>query len=308
MTPATVPATSEMPASRWALLTLALIALTIGLHILIAYHMDVFGIFRDTRGRALITSEHERKAKYLLSQHYVPENFDALIVGASASVNWNPGDLTGYRFYNESLEGGDASEQRRIVEQALPTGHFKVALVGLYPRITALHVLQDGFDQVKASEALGSIGTLGVEYDVLHDRIAHTPSIFFPNGSHLLPVVPSPRHGQLFPPLDASQDPEAVADYRALVEELMAHGVRVIYVASPLLGSSYEPNKQTMQDYMASVARTMPPAPLIDFNGPEYAAFRDDNTNFIDNVHLSPKGAETLSQLLNIRMHQILGD
>jgi len=42
-----------------------------------------FGPFRHlsrSRGRALITSEHERKAKYLLNQAYVPANFDALII------------------------------------------------------------------------------------------------------------------------------------------------------------------------------------------------------------------------------------
>jgi len=155
----------QMSASLWLAMTLGLIALLIGLHILLAWRLDLFGIYRDPRGRALITSEHERKAKYLLNQAYVPANFDALIIGASASVNWHSNYFTGYRFYNESIEGGDASEERRLVDQALPQGHFKVALVALTPRVTALHILQDGFDQVTRTEVLGSISSLGVEYD-----------------------------------------------------------------------------------------------------------------------------------------------
>jgi len=290
---------------RWLIATAALLALLAALNLGIAWRMDVFGILRDPRGRALITSEHERKAKYLLNQAYVPENFDALIIGASASVNWHPEYLNGYHFYNESLEGGDASEQRKLVEQALPQGHFKVALVALYPRITGMHLLQDGFDQVKRSEALGSITLYGIEYDAFRDRIEHNPPTFFPNGSHSLPAHPPPAHDN-GGPLDPTQDPEAVADYKALVQELMDRGVRIIYVDSPLFGPHYDFNKDVMDTYMASVIKTMPSAPVIDFNAPQYASFRDDATNFIDGVHLSAKGADTLSQMLNERMQQVL--
>ena len=151
----------EMPAWRWLAASLGLMVLLAGVSILLAWRLDIYGILRDPAGRQLITSEHERKAKYLLNQAYVPANYDALIIGASASVNWHGEYLTGYRFYNESVEGGDASEERKLVEQALPRGHFRVALVGLYPRITGLHLLQDGFERVNRTEALGSLSSLG---------------------------------------------------------------------------------------------------------------------------------------------------
>jgi len=292
---------------RWLATTLALIALVIAINLLFAWRLDVFGIFRDPTGRKLITSEHERKAKYLLNQAYVPDNFDALIIGASASVNWRPEDLTGFRFYNESLEGGDASEERKLVEQALPKGHFKIALVGLYPRITALHVLQDGFDQVKKSEALGSISALGIEYDAIRDRIHPRPATFFPDGSHVLPPHASPATDQVYEPVIIEQDPIAVEDYRALVQELMDRGVRIIYVANPLYGRLYQVSRNQIDAYMESVKSTMPSAPIIDFNSPEYTAFRDNPQNYIDEVHLSPRGARDLTLMLNVKMHQILG-
>jgi len=114
----------EMPAWRWLAASLGLMVLLAGVSILLAWRLDIYGILRDPAGRQLITSEHERKAKYLLNQAYVPANYDALIIGASASVNWHGEYLTGYRFYNESVEGGDASEERKLVETVLADGNY----------------------------------------------------------------------------------------------------------------------------------------------------------------------------------------
>jgi len=114
-----------MSASLWLAMTLGLIALLIGLHILLAWRLDLFGIYRDPHGRTLITSEHERKAKYLLNQAYVPANFDALIIGASASVNWHSNYFTGYRFYNESIEGETPAKSAGWWSKLCPKGTSK---------------------------------------------------------------------------------------------------------------------------------------------------------------------------------------
>jgi hypothetical protein len=312
MTSATIGSAAEAPkpmsAGLWLGMTLGLTALLIGLHIFIAWRLDLFGIYRDPHGRALITSEHERKAKYLLNQAYVPANFNALIIGASASVNWQGSYFTGYRLYNESLEGGDASEERRLVEQALPRGRFKVALVALNPRITSLHILQDGFDQVTRAEVLGSIGSLGLEYDALLERIHPSPRTYFPDGSHTLPVHAPPGPNDIGGGLDRAEDPEAVNDYRSLVQELIDRGTRIVYVVYPMYGPALKHNKDLVAGYMRSVATNMPPSPVIDFNAPEYASFRDDPNNYIDEIHLSPTGADKLCQMLNTRMHEALHD
>jgi len=304
--PATQPA--QMSPGRWFVTTLGLIAFLIGVHIAIAWRMDIFGIFRDTRGRALITSEHERKAKYLLNQVYVPENFDALIIGASVSVNWRSDKLTGYRFYNESLEGGDASEERRLVEQALPRGHFKVALVGLYPRITSLHLLQDGFDKVTRAEVLGSISALGLEYDTVMNRLHPQPQTYFPDGSHELPKHAPPGINDAGGRMDGTLDPESVEDYRFAVQSLADRGTRIVYVVYPMYQPNYLVNQDMMAGYLKEVTSILPPGPVIDFNGPEYTSFRSDPTNYIDLIHLSSTGAAKITRLLNTRMHEVLRD
>jgi hypothetical protein len=299
---------AQMPAGRWFFTTLGLIALLILVHIAIAWRMDLFGIFRDAHGRALITSEHERKAKYLLNQAYVPANFDSLIVGASASVNWRSNELTGYRFYNESLEGGDASEERKLVDQALIRGHYKVALVVLYPRVTSLHLLQDGFDQVTRTEVLGSINALGLEYDAVMNRVHPRPQNYFPDGSHELPKHAPPGATDGGSQIDPTQDTEAVEDYRFAVQSLADRGTRIVYVVCPLYQPNYLVNQKIMAAYLKKATSIMPPGPVIDFNAPEYTSFRSDPGNYIDFIHLSSTGAEKISRILNTRMHEALQD
>jgi hypothetical protein len=296
----------EQTSRRWLLAFFGLSCLLIAVNAFVAYRMDIYGIFRDSRGRALVTSEHERKGKFLLNQAYVPVNFDALIIGASSQVNWHADYLTGYRFYNESIEGGDASEERRLVEQALPHGHFKVALVGFYPRTTQLHVLQDGFDQVERSEAFGSINSLGTEYDIVMDRIRHRSAQFFPDGSHVLPIHKPPTPDSVRTRMSIDPDPVAVEDYRALIQELAASGTRIVYVIDPLYDPQFQFNRGVYEQYKQFIHTTMPPAPVIDFNAPEYTEFRKDANNFIDDVHLSATGAETISHILNERLQQVL--
>ncbi len=298
------PATAaKLSSGRWLLWTLALLALAAGAELALAWRLDVFGVLRDPAGRALITSSHERQAKYLLNEAYVPENFNALIIGASASVNWRPRRLTGYRFYDESLEGGNATEQRKLVESALQRGHFQVALVGIFPRITGSHELQDGLDQVNRAEAFGSLAAFNIELERLVDTLRHRTPTFYPDGSHEMPSTkPEPPKVKM----NMNQDPQAVEDYRALVQELIAHGVRVIYVVYPVYTPAYDFNRDALLAYRKHFPATLPPAPIIDLNAPEYKSFRDDPANYIDEIHLSRTGADKLTGLINTRMHQLL--
>ncbi len=298
------PATAvQLSSGRWLLWTLLLLALAVGAELALAWRLDVFGILRDPAGRALITSSHERQAKYLLNEAYVPENFNALIVGASASVNWRPQRLTGYRFYDESLEGGNAAEQRRLVELALKRGHFQVALVGIFPRITGSHELQDGLDQVNRAEAFGSLAAFNIEAEMLVDKLRHRTPSFYPDGSHEMPSTrPEPPKVKM----NMKQDAQAIEDYRTLVQELEAHGTRVLYVVYPVYTPAFDFNHDALLAFRKSFPATLPPAPILDLNQPQYKAFRDDPANYIDEIHLSRKGADQLTDMINARMHELL--
>jgi UDP:flavonoid glycosyltransferase YjiC (YdhE family) len=99
---------------------------------------------------------------------------------------------------------------------------------------------------------------------------------------------------------------DGVEDYRALVQELAARGVRIVYVTYPMYEPAYEPNKAAYDRYLAAMRKWMPPAPIIDFNEPQYSSFRADAANFIDAVHLSASGSAQFSDMLRIQVAQAL--
>ena len=297
-----------MSAGRWLALMLGFVGFLAVVSCAVAWALDPFGVLRNPRGRLLRASEDERQAKYLLNEWYVPANFDALIIGASGSLNWKSDLLTGYRFYNESTYGGDATEERLMVEEALKRGHFKVAFVCFHPLITAKHKLQDGLENVSSSEALGSVISVRLTYEMLHDLLRPKQAYYQPDGGHAMPKLPplkdDPKGTLAMPTVDS----QAVADYQALVRELEAHGVRVIYVEYPLHEPHYEIVRQGTEEYTKWLLSVMPPAPFINFQDAAHEAFRKDDSNFIDEAHLTPKGAAIICRELNQRMHAILHD
>jgi len=300
---ATAPDKATMTGRAWVVTTLAIVAIVVGLNLLFVWKTDIFGLLRDARGRELRTSRHERKAKYFLNFHYVPENFDGLVIGASTSLNWRLPKITGYHFYNESLLGADGSEQRKFIDKALETGHFKVALVGISRGLTDRHDLQDGLGQADPHEALGSF----YSYVLSVDRFLHPKSQYATDGSWQMtevPELPPPGGHYMTTPLDH----KALDDYRIMTQHLLDHGTRVVYVVSPHYGLDLDGSGPILADYDRTVLAQMPPAPVIDFNGPEYKYFWDNPVNYNDVDHLSPAGADLITTLINQHMHELLHD
>jgi hypothetical protein len=144
--------------------------------------------------------------------------------------------------------------------------------------------------------------------DRLHDRPLHRPSNFYPDGGWVFPPhkltppdpnVPFPRN---------AKDQKAADDYRIMIEELMAHGTRVVYVVTPHFGLYQNGARQAFADLVRDFLATNPPAPLINFNDDRFAAIHDNPEYFIDEDHLSPGAVPVVSKLVIEQMHEVLHD
>ena len=87
-------------------------------------------------------------------------------------------------------------------------------------------------------------------------------------------------------------------DFRSMVQAVRDRGARIVYVVPPLYEPLYEVNRASYAAYLDTIRRALPPAPVIDFDGPEYASLRSDPDNFRDCFHLNPTGAATFTALL----------
>src|SRR5438874_2296152 len=146
-----------MTSRRWLISLLAIVLSGIALCAAAAYFIDPYGLLRNSSGRALSIFFAERKAKFLMSKRYVPSNFQGLVIGPSASANWDLSVVAGTRMFNESLDGGNAREEKILVDQALRRGNYRLAVLILHPIMTASHDAKEGLDTASSTEAVGSI-------------------------------------------------------------------------------------------------------------------------------------------------------
>jgi len=288
-----------MTSRTWILQIAAASAIVLCLNMAVAYCMDPYGVMRDPRGRELRVIFSGRKAKFLLSKHYVPANYDSLIIGPSSSENWDLTAIPGFKIYNESILGANVVEEKSIVDQALSVGHFKLALCIMYPTMTSNHVINDGLDSVSSAEALGSIH-LYVHEAVQVLAALHLPvgRLSAPDGATPLKQVPAYFSLVQFDPSYFHLDPVAVESYIDMLGSLRSRGARIVYIIPPL----YEPcralNAVALNDYKQSMQRILPAAPIIDLDGPDFANFRSDASNYLDCFHLTTSGAIKVDKYL----------
>ena len=263
------------------------------------YAFDPYGVLRSAKGRQLPVYFAERKAKFLLSEWYVPENFDGLILGPSSSANWNPTVIPGAHLYNESLLGANVAEEKLMMEQALRRGHYKLVLCVIYPTMTSKHEINGGLDTVTTSEAFASIHAFVHEAGILlrSMQISFGKEQAPFNGSVVIRDENQYGIGVLWADY-FKQDPVAVTDYREMVQELRERGAEIVYVVPPL----YEPcdalNAERYAQYRQSILEQLPAGPVIDFQTPEYRSFRDSKERFGDCYHLRASGAVQMDEML----------
>src|SRR5512132_1384998 len=72
-----------MDPRKWLITTISMMLACLALIAGFNAAVDIYGLYRPTTGRRLVPLGDERIAKYLLSARYVPENFNAILSGAS---------------------------------------------------------------------------------------------------------------------------------------------------------------------------------------------------------------------------------
>jgi len=302
-----------MTPRRWIATTL-LFTLLLGAAVAVCNaRADIYGLFRDTRGRRLPIYDSERRGKYLLSQHYVPENFDAILLGSSVTSTWDTGGIHAYRTYNESTDGGNITEMKLLAETVLRSPGLRLALLVVHPYMTDTHGLNA--DEMGSAEYWGALGSISLlrayklrfavesgRDDLVWDDRGGERKNDAPAGSGLSPLNPVLRR-IIQSEGDVTIDPVALGEYRDLIATLRARGVKLVAVVPPLYEGLLAPRRERFARYASRLLALFAPGDLvIDFNGPEFAAFRADPANFRDGVHHSRRGAAEIVRAIDARL------
>jgi hypothetical protein len=273
---------------------------------------DLYGLFRDTHGRRLPIFGSERRGKYLLSHRYVPENFQAVLLGSSVTSNWNTGGITLVPTYNESTDGGNISEEKLLAETVLRSPGLRLAICVIHPYLTDSHGLNA--DEMKPSEYWGALGSISLLQSYkLRRTVARGGELLAWDAfgaehkeevDGLLPLNPVLRRLMKSPdPIQV--DELALREYAELLAELRQRQVRLVAVIPPTLEELLVPRRDEMDRYARRVLALFTPEELVvDLESPEYRAFRLERKNFRDGVHLSARGADEVVRILDDRLRR----
>lgn len=284
------------------LLGLALVA---GLIAAASWAWDPYGLFRDAEGRALPVYAAERTSKHLLARRYIPENFEGVLFGPSQSDNLDPRGLAPLEVYNASLNGGNASELKLIMEALLGAGPPRFVILCLSDYITKdygrkTHAITP--DEVRgALGSLASVKLLKPYLDVtLRGRPAYADAVGYKDFTLDSPDrTPAEVAREIETKRARYQrlvtDDRALKDLQAMIDAARGAGVKVFAYFHPYPEARLEIVGEPYREYQARVRALFSPEDVIlDLCDEVHEPFRRDLSNYRDSAHLSVQGARAV--------------
>lgn len=302
--------TRSMSARAWLIETICLTASLLIAVVLGNMSIDIYGIFRNAQGRYLLVYGDERVAKYLLSEKYVPDNFDALLIGSSVSANWNMGQIDGLRVYNESLNGGNIVEEKTLVDQALPGSRIHVVFLIIHPYLTSSHEFETvGLTPRENLAALGSQSLLDAYTNEVRIKLHREEQHFDEFGTDDVGDAPKKLNATLqklmSPGTEFDADEVAMKTYKSLIDELHSAKVQIIYIVPPPSQSILASKGKAFANYSNIIlASKLEQDRVIDFTTDEFVDFRSNPENFTDGIHLKNSAARQVIAVVNHRFHE----
>jgi len=272
---------------------------------------DDFGLFWSNGPKRIW--DQERTSKYLMSFRYIPNHFDGLLLGPSYSDRLDTRGLDGYRTYNLSVDGADATELRTLALNVIERGNLKFIILCLDPYLTQTAGIKG--NQINPKEYWGSL------FSLLPIRIAKAKiaSRLHPGNDVWADSTwgYEARYSKTYPwdefikmQLDEGAaanteiNPTAYQHLRDIIDSAHRHGVRVLAFILPAniwyVRAAVESGK--WDAYVARTKSLLDPQRDVfwDMTGSEYAALRHDPSCYTD-LHSSPAGGRLI--LADIKSH-----
>jgi len=288
----------------------------------INYKINEFGLFGDVEGQEYRIFHNERTTKNLYSYSYIPQNFDGILIGPSLSaINMNTRALTNGKIYNLSINGGNISELRVLVDNVLKNGSINTFIICLDPYITKDSGMKSSFINKKEYYAtLGSLFTFKFYLNKYIDLKKGNTSEFYDSHYGYLNYNYKYRNikdadvtdliNERLAKYDRNEaleelhvDENAYEDLRYVLETIRKRNINIIayYFPRPKVifdhpnfQSSYRLYREKM-DALLDVESDI----VIDFNTDEFNYIRDEMSTYADLGHLRQYGAEKVLLVLD---------
>ncbi len=267
-------------------------------------YVDEFGLFGRDDVRIWGT-QVERTTKYLHAYRYIPDNFEGIVAGSSVSDNMDTRALDGYKIYNLSMRGANATELRYAVEQAINRGNMKYLILCLYPLTTRDSGCKTS--QIKPVEYWLSVFSMFPYQHVnkYKKRAIDKPYLdIFHSSEWGYSDDNMEKHGVVFAEVVETHkskpystivvDQTASSDLKRIVELAHKRDVQVLAYYYPIYHEWQQEYQATgaWEYYQSEINKLFSAEDLVwDMNTPEYYYITQDLSSYSDG-HLSDRGAQ----------------
>ncbi len=298
---------------RFFAITILLLMAIVGVN----YTIDIFGLFRGKAYRKVYTNE--RTSKYLFSFRYIPENFDALLLGPSLSANINPEHIKGLKVYNASIMSANISELSLLVDNVLKRGKIKAVILCLDPYLTKDCGRKTS--NMTPEEYWGALGSTNLlrtylfycirRYNLVPSRYAsniHNPvgwnnfGLEMPNANAKRMIEDKVRAKSFE---NTRIDSTAYHELGAMLQNIRQHHIKIIGYFTPLPYQLYALGKPEYTVFENRIGLLFKPDDiLLHLNDERYKAITSDYNTFLDHGHLNPPGQAFVVEQLNQAISQ----
>jgi len=228
------------------------------------------------------------------------------LLGSSVSENFDLGGFPGYRLYNASINGGNISDLKPLVENIYGKRELKLTIISIHRYLTKDHVNKTDFMTPK--EYWGALGSpqlvtayvvrMGIQFNLIQPMYDERGTLHM--GSD--PTVNVSRSKIEQTVVDIQQgkaavgnfdiDPVALEELNEILGKARNRSGRLLIFYPPTPAPVLSECAAKYAGYRDAInALTQPGDIVVDFNSPSYLEFRSDYANFVDGVHLSAAGA-----------------
>jgi hypothetical protein len=260
---------------------------------------DDFGLFWSNEPKPIWSLE--KTSKYLLAHRYIPRNFEGLLMGPSYSDSFmDTRQITGYRLYNMSMDGANATELREVALTAISRGNLRYIVICLTPYITKDHGIKGA--EINSKEYWGSLFSL-IPVEMLsarwrgRNRIEANEAstwgmVSFAQRPHLPweQFMRSEANGSNY---TVDLDPVAVQHLEDILKAARLHNIRIFAYYYPYNRWFTESVDAAMWQRSRSAVAALFDSKndvVWDMTAPEYNPLRSDPGCYTD-AHLSAAGA-----------------
>ena len=284
----------------------AIVLFVIGLN----YYSDDFGLFRSHSERRIWALE--KTSKYLMSFKYIPENYNAVLVGSSVSANLDTRKLAGYKVYNLSMNSGNITELKYPLDVLIESGKIKAVIFCLYDYTTKNSGVKG--NQLSEKEYLGSLYST-IPFEVMKYKIKFKLGMgndvfkYSQNGfnnfnitkTHVKFDVVNFEYMQK-PKIEMHIDGTAYEELKVIIDRLHKRNIRIYGFFYPIYKDwfeIYEKNGSWIE-YKNRILGVFDETKdvIVDMNTEDYIYISSSKGSYTDG-HLSNDGAEEVLKVIN---------